>query len=214
MLWSTNEFCFICDQRITSKSDTLCKQCAPIILSLKTDQLSTSYNSYPPLTLHSTFQYYGPLHLHFIHSKYQGNLILYKQMIRASLSSYVQQQLYNIFSQYDYIIPIPFRIKHLKKRNFSSAYEIAYAYQKCFPMLTLKASYLTRVKPTSIQSNLTQEQRQHAQRNSMQAFHMEDKKVILIDDVVTTGATLLEASRACYQSGAKKVVAFSLMSAL
>jgi ComF family protein len=58
---------------------------------------------------------------------------------------------------------------------------------------------LTRVRPTQTQTNLSATQRIENLRGAfglIDARHIKDKHVVLIDDVMTTGATLQSAARA------------------
>lgn len=72
---------------------------------------------------------------------------------------------------------------------------------------------LRRIKNTKTQTKLKQEKRRE---NVKDAFvvtkDIRNKKVILIDDVMTTGATIKECARMLKESGAKEV--YSLVSAI
>ena len=67
---------------------------------------------------------------------------------------------------------------------------------------------LIKVKNTSSQKKLTEAQRR---KNLIKAFEVrnkgvfKDREVILVDDVITTGATLSECSKILKRAGAIKV---------
>lgn len=72
---------------------------------------------------------------------------------------------------------------------------------------------LQRVRNTKQQSLLPKDQRT---KNVKNAFRVRNsaltagKKIVLVDDVVTTGATIIECSKTLKEAGAKEVVVFSL----
>jgi predicted amidophosphoribosyltransferase len=74
----------------------------------------------------------------------------------------------------------------------------------------LDAFSLIRVKPTPPQVGLTRSQRaanvQGAFRVPDEArFHLEGKAAVLVDDVLTSGATINAAARALLRAGAARV---------
>lgn len=82
--------------------------------------------------------------------------------------------------------------------------------------LTFLPSALVRTKNTRSQVGLSAEERR---RNLEAAFSARSKQiagrsVLLLDDVMTTGATLSNASQALLQAGASQVYALSLARAL
>ena len=72
---------------------------------------------------------------------------------------------------------------------------------------------LIKSKNTPHQVGLPPEQRRLNVRGSFSVSdpkRIEGKKIMLIDDVITTGATLDEAARVLLDSGASMVVAYTL----
>jgi competence protein ComFC len=100
---------------------------------------------------------------------------------------------------------IPMHWRKEKKRGFNQAKLIAQELSK-LTSLPYEDS-LEKLKATKPQKDLSREQRQ---LNLLKAFHAYpealNKKVILVDDVCTTGSTLLEAKRALLDAGAKEVL--------
>lgn len=72
---------------------------------------------------------------------------------------------------------------------------------------------LTRVKNTKQQAKLKKENRKENIKNAFKIIGRPAKRVVLIDDVFTTGATLSEAARICKEAGAQEVWALTLFRA-
>ncbi|CAH9058627.1 Putative ribose-phosphate pyrophosphokinase [Pseudoalteromonas holothuriae] len=69
---------------------------------------------------------------------------------------------------------------------------------------------LTRIKTTKPQSELSKKQRKDNVKNAFLVQEdIKDKKVAIIDDVITTGSTMSAAAQACIHAGAAQVWAFS-----
>mgnify|MGYP003113177229 CR=1 FL=1 len=106
----------------------------------------------------------------------------------------------------DLIVPIPLDRKRLAKRGYNQAGLIARALAKrCgFP---LGIDTLKRTRPTSSTAGLSRAGRFRAAQGAF-AMHRSLAKgqhVILIDDVMTTGATVEAASRTLKRAGAERV---------
>ncbi|WP_457089238.1 ComF family protein [Microvirga sp. P5_D2] len=114
-----------------------------------------------------------------------------------------------LLSEADVIVPVPLHRWRLWRRRFNQAMALARVVSEesavpCDPFL------LARVKRTRRQVGLTKSQRQE---NLQGAFRVPDeakarlkgKRVLLIDDVLTTGSTANAASRALLRGGAASV---------
>ena len=96
---------------------------------------------------------------------------------------------------YDFILPIPIHKKRLRERGFNQSRLLADGIAKAggVPILT---DTLVRHRHTVAQSRLDREARQ---QNLMGAFEIRnpdiirDKRLLIFDDVFTTGATIREA---------------------
>jgi len=110
------------------------------------------------------------------------------------------------------VIPVPlFRIRE-KERGFNQSVAIARGF---FPEsnYSLQTEVLARAKPTLSQTELNRNERLKNVRDAFIVSRSElarDKNIILVDDVVTTGATLNECARVLKEAGAGKVWALTL----
>ncbi|MEW5908153.1 MAG: ComF family protein [Patescibacteria group bacterium] len=107
------------------------------------------------------------------------------------------------------VVPVPLSEKRLKERGFNQSELIAEKISKelNIPIIT---GELLKIKETPSQVDLKNIQdRLKNVRGSMAVKNKEtlrDKEVILVDDVITTGATLDEAKRALRGAGVKKII--------
>lgn len=112
----------------------------------------------------------------------------------------------------DLIIPVP--LHHLKKaeRGYNQSFYIAKGISKEIK-IPVKEFYLKRKRYTESQTMKNLSERE---MNVREAFTVKKKKaingkiILLIDDVITTGATISECARKLLSSGAAKVHAASI----
>jgi len=106
----------------------------------------------------------------------------------------------------DMLIPVPLHNLRLISRGFNQAYELATYAGRVFD-LPVHANALRRQRNTRAQSGLSRKQRR---RNLQGAFFWHGslkpgRHVALIDDVMTTGATVTECARVLKKAGAERV---------
>lgn len=113
------------------------------------------------------------------------------------------------------VIPIPLHKKRLHERGYNQSELISCAIVKydTTRMLELKPAGLERIRETKPQAK--SDRRAARLKNLSGAFialpHLVGgKNIILIDDVVTTGATLDEARKALLKAGARSVRAYTI----
>lgn len=97
-----------------------------------------------------------------------------------------------VFKNIDYIIPVPLHAKKLKQRGYNQVTKFGKELSSILS-IEYKPNILTR---TSISKTQTLKQRFERFSNNKTKFKLTDKKIfedkhiLLIDDVITTGATL------------------------
>jgi ComF family protein len=114
-------------------------------------------------------------------------------------------------TQSDFLMPVPLSDKRLRERGFNQSLLLArrLSSARCIDQ------GLIRVRDTAAQAGLSRAQRQV---NLTHAFavhpkhirHLAGKKLLLVDDVVTTGSTLQACSLALLHAGAASVNAVTL----
>ncbi len=104
------------------------------------------------------------------------------------------------------IIPIPLEKSREKWRGFNQSSEIAKNLN--FLNIEIKDNCLIKTKKTKLHSLLSKKEREKNILNSFKVINnleIKDKKILLIDDVYTTGATMEECAKILKKGGAKRV---------
>lgn len=104
------------------------------------------------------------------------------------------------------IVPVPLHRQRLRERGYDQALELAKIVARRLS-LPLLADGLRRVAPTKAQTGLDAIARRRNLRGAFEARVLRPwpRHVALIDDVMTTGATLREATRALCAAGVERV---------
>ncbi len=116
----------------------------------------------------------------------------------------------------DLIVPVPLHPKRLRWRGFNQSVLLGRELSRAFD-LPLDPFVLKRKVETPPQTQLSEEERH---KNVRGAFLMnpeksiENRSVLLLDDVYTSGATVNECSRCLKRAGANEVYVLTLARAV
>ena len=114
------------------------------------------------------------------------------------------------FSAYDFFIPVPLHQRRLRQRGFNQAVIIGKVLQKKYKV-PLKLMVLERTVYTLPQVGLRGKERKNNVRNAFRVKDLkvvQNKSILLLDDVFTTGATINECARVLKAAGASRVDGF------
>jgi ComF family protein len=114
-----------------------------------------------------------------------------------------------ILAEADILIPVPLHRRKLVSRRFNQAMALAEAISN-ETQLPVQPFYLARVKATRPQVGLSKVQRAENVQGAFRVcegaeLHLKGKRVILVDDVLTSGSTLNAASRVLLRGGVASV---------
>lgn len=114
--------------------------------------------------------------------------------------------------KWDFIVPVPLHPVRHREREFNQAERLG-KHLSTATKIPMNTKWLRRISPTVKQTLLTREERAANVRN---AFAVRDKlklngeKIILVDDVFTTGATTSACAQALRAAGAGEVCVWTV----
>ncbi|MCZ7583003.1 MAG: ComF family protein [Deltaproteobacteria bacterium] len=117
---------------------------------------------------------------------------------------------------YDVAVPVPLHAARLRKRGFNQA-QILARHLLQGTRLRLDAALLDRVRETVPQVGLSHAARRENVRGAFavrEGADIQGKKILLVDDIATTGATCSEAARVLKKAGAARVDAVTVARSL
>jgi len=121
---------------------------------------------------------------------------------------------------FDALAPVPLHPRRLRERGFNQSALLLRSWtqvDKKFPTgvnkRLLAPGLLERIKPTESQTGLNRQKRVANLKNAFRVSKgstVAGLRVLLVDDVFTTGATVNECARTLLQAGARRVDVFTL----
>ncbi len=158
----------------------------------------------PPLTVaHAAFRYEAPL------DRLLPRLKFHDDLAAGRLLGGLMAEAFDDIERPDALIPLPLHRKRLRSRGFDQTLELAKPLARALG-IPLLDDVLVRVRETAPQSRLDAPARR---RNLRRAFAVRPgatlpAHVALVDDVMTTGATLHAAADALLRAGVARVDAW------
>lgn len=145
--------------------------------------------------------------------KYKSQILLADPLGEIMVRCYADTML---AGKFDLVVPIPIHSSRTAERGFNQAVELA---ERLCARLSLRfePDVLAKPRPTRHQVDLPYEERLVNMRG---AFRVRDggkvagKRVLLVDDVFTTGSTLNEAASTLKAAGAREVYGYTLARSL
>ena len=107
----------------------------------------------------------------------------------------------------DLVVPVPISAGNMKQRGFNQS-EVLARYTSRSLKLKMAPRVLARVKETPSQRELSKEEREQNLKAAFivqQAYKVQGKSILLVDDVYTTGSTVKECTLKLLEAGAKRV---------
>lgn len=141
--------------------------------------------------------------------KFHDKSYLYKTFAEIVLKS---KKICNILSSYDIIMSVPIHKKRKAERGYNQSALIAKEISKNIPELKY-ADEIKKIKNNQRQSLLSEKERTLNVKNAYEIIDKEiiyNKRIILFDDIHTTGNTANECSRILKQNGAEYIVILSI----
>ena len=155
------------------------------------------------------FQYEGIIRRLILKYKFKEEAYLYKTFVNFLLKN---KKLFEKIKKYDKIIPVPISQKRLKQRGYNQseliAKEIAHMLNK-----KVETECLLKTKNIVEQSKLNKEDRIKNIHGVYELINKEklfDKKILLVDDIYTTGSTVSECAKELKKARPREIGVFTL----
>ncbi len=206
--------CLVCHRRISKAKDVLCPDCRDRTAVITDDYCtkcgtplkesfcqSCAEHDYVFSFSRSVYQY-GDVIQALIHElKYQGFNSPAK-FLAEGMQSYTKDN--HEYAGYDLVMSVPLHRVRKRERGYNQSELIA---RKLARSLDIPYSEpVQRKYYTQSQTLLSSEERKHNLKDAFRARkNLQGKKIILVDDVFTTGSTVNEISKTLREAGASKI---------
>lgn len=205
--------CQTCWARLVPLPEPFCPHCggpyaSPVALQHSPSHECGTCRAKPPAFTQtwSLFPYQSPLREAIILFKYRGKRSLSKSFLQVMIPALPA------LPTIDVLIPIPLHPQRLREREYNQSLLLAHGLSQHL-QIPLLLSCLLRVKQTVPQTSLSKKERL---TNLHRAFAVENvsrikgQRILLIDDVFTTGTTLHECAKVLRKSGSGPVYGLTL----
>jgi len=153
--------------------------------------------------------YKGNVRYKILAYKFFNKSYMYKTFTKIILNN---KKICEILKTYDIIIPVPIHKKRINERGYNQSELIAREISKNIKSIKYIKG-LKKIRNNLKQSLLSKRQRIENVKNAYEIANKEiirNKKVILFDDIYTTGNTVNECSKVLRQNGADSILVLSL----
>ncbi|HDS08986.1 MAG TPA: ComF family protein [Firmicutes bacterium] len=201
--------CFACLNRVSKFTSAVCRKCGRPEegYSFKTEGICRSciVKKYNYSELYAFGPYSGILKDILIKFKFKNRSELSELLTGFLLSD---PRFLHFIEGFNIFIPVPLSAKRLNYRGYNQVYLILRRLKSRFADITVLRNAVIRVRETEFQKNLKRTERK---KNIINAFKVRNpgliagKRVIVFDDIYTTGATVNEVSRLLKAAGALEV---------
>jgi len=206
-------FCLHCSETIKPINEPVCRVCGRALTGISDPpgQVCGFCEHRPPeFDLARSYGFYdGALGEAIRAFKFRGQRSLLSAMTGLMREAF-EKQLMDV--GLDAVVPVPLHAARLRERGFNQAVDLArpVARRGGLPLLH---HALLRIRPTEPQYGLTLNQRRENVKGAFSITRhqlVKDKNLLVVDDILTTGATAIECARILKKAGAGKVMVLTL----
>lgn len=193
-------FCEDCRSKLEPFEEFFCIVCdRPAVSGFTHPGCATRYT---PERALAGFSYCGPAKNLVRALKYKSLRGLVQVMADLSIEDLEEKGV--AFGPQTLVVPIPLSSERERSRGFNQAALLGQALADRLG-LQFQDSVLARVKDTSSQVSLKKKERKENIRGVFSAKPLTGEDILLVDDVTTTGSTVLEAAKTLKKSGSGQV---------
>ena len=193
--------CGICLKR---NGKSICDECRKII-NYKSINKNKKYKKkyfYKHLYI---FKYEGIIRQRLLEYKFKEKAYLYKTFAETIIHD---KDNIEYIKKYDILIPVPIHKKRKKDRGYNQSELIAKEIVKFCKDIKLELNILYKKENIVAQSTLDKKERMKNIKNVFEIRNeckIKNKKILLLDDIYTTGSTVNECSRILKNAGCKEI---------
>lgn len=201
--------CGICEE---INKNSLCENCKvkiekDIIAKIDTYEKDNSkfFNKHGYI-----FKYKGYIRNLLINYKFNNKPYLYKTFSNITVNN---KKMMDFIKSYDIITSVPIHKKRFYNRGYNQSELFSKEICKNLKRINFRTDILFKIKNNTAQSTLNKIERTLNVKNVYEiknANLIKDKKILLIDDIYTTGNTVNECSRILKENGAKEIGIFTI----
>jgi len=208
-------YCPACKKKLNPVENCICEECLASIERTESSRLNSEYQRKFASTeiisgFTSLFVFEKDKALQqFIHSIKYNKRFLNARYLGKLIGKNLKEQIKNW--NIDIITPVPLHSLRKVDRGFNQSRYIANGIGKELG-INVKSNLLKRIRYTETQTNLTLKEREENILNAFRAKHkgmIDGKTFLIVDDIITTGATIRECGKVLLEAGAERVYACS-----
>lgn len=211
-------FCCVCGKRLLLDEQFTCTEClchlplthlkgkrGNVVERLFWDDVFQAQraNSFMYYQAEST---YSRIFFHFKYGKRPDLSVAYGRLMAQELLSTT------FFENIDLLIPIPLSPKREKKRGYNQSERLAQGVSE-ITNIKVEENAIARIKDNPTQTHLQKEEREKNVKGIFTLTHpqlIENKHLLIIDDVITTGSTIRSCAHTLMQAKNVKISILSL----
>ena len=203
-------WCPSCQARVPRVAEPICEKCG---IPIRKAGLCEKCQSNPPVyrLLRSWAVFDSPIQNALHTLKYRRNIAGFGDALAIQMADFVRSLHWPV----NVIIPVPLGRKRLQERGYNQValvarplgYELGLSYAP---------NLLWKMRDTRSQVGLNMQERRENVSNAYQAHPLgvQSRSILLMDDVATTGSTILACTEALLAAGAVDVYALTIARAL
>ena len=182
----------------------ICDDCIRIVNVIALNKQDNYNNKFFKKHLY-IFKYEDIIREKIIKFKFENETYLHRTFAEAILNN---EENIKFIEQYDYLIPVPIHKKRKKQRGYNQSELIARVICNEIKNIKLQTNIIVKDKNIVPQSTLNQKERERNIKNVCKIVNkknVKNKKILLLDDIYTTGSTANECSKILIEAGCKEV---------
>lgn len=156
------------------------------------------------------FKYEDEIRDKIIDYKFNEKSYLYRTFVEIILNN---KKACEYIKSFDYIIPVPIHKKRYKARGYNQSELIAKDLTKKIENLHFGNDIIKKIKNIVPQSTLNKDERIDNVKGAFEVLdvgNIKEKKILLLDDVFTTGSTVNECSKMLLSKGCSEIGVFTI----